>query len=213
MLMMRWELYCAVSLCYGNTEYWRLYPLDWVFLVLPSCQQWGVGGGAGYMYMVNAILIDVPSWVHSSQPDLHTEKQGYNHYNYFFTGLSNQRKIIYNNNHYIHEDGRSLLQASGRIFGNSHLCTNVGDIVRVEPVASIHVSQQGETQSQTLASSFPHDGPGTPSPLQLDLLLQWRPRKAVWWATGKAGSRECLAATGLHLERDKWCKPVQTLSL
>jgi hypothetical protein len=38
--------------------------------------------------MVNAILIDVPSWVLSSQPGLYTAKQGEQTtvYNYFMTG-------------------------------------------------------------------------------------------------------------------------------
>ncbi len=71
-LMMRWD-YCACAiteLCDSNTEYWGIFPQDSVFIALASYQHRGVGRDR--KQMVNAILIDSPSMVLSSQLDLHS---------------------------------------------------------------------------------------------------------------------------------------------
>ncbi len=55
MMLMMSGNHCAVPLCNSNTEYWRLFPPNLVFIVLPSCQQWGVGGVAGYRWSMRYI--------------------------------------------------------------------------------------------------------------------------------------------------------------
>ncbi len=53
-------------------------------------------------------------------------------------------------------------------FGDGRLGPKAGDVWQVEAVCLAR-QPVGRPGSQTLASGCPHDEPGTPSPLQLDL--------------------------------------------